>query len=99
MIANTSNSELFERVDRALDDIRPYLMVDGGNVELIEVTKDMVVKIKWLGNCEYCYMSSITMKAGVEQSIKSKIPEIKSVVAINGHYSEQSLQDGVNSKD
>lgn len=75
---------LFERVDRALDEVRPHLAVDGGNVELVEVTDDMNVKIKWLGNCENCTMSAMTMRAGIEQAIKGRIPEIVGVQAVNG---------------
>ena len=75
---------LWARVDAALDDVRPHLKVDGGNVELVDITEDMEVKIRWLGNCESCSMSAMTMRAGVEQSIKSKVPNIKSVEAING---------------
>ncbi len=76
--------ELLIRIDKALDDVRPHLAVDGGNVELVDVTEDMVVQIKWMGNCESCNMSAMTMRAGIEQSIRSKIPNIKSVEAVNG---------------
>jgi Fe-S cluster biogenesis protein NfuA len=79
-------SEIFEKVNIALDEIRPHLAVDGGNIELIEVTDDLIVRIKWMGNCEHCSMSAMTMKAGVEQAIKSRLPEIKSVEAINGFH-------------
>lgn len=72
------------RIDRALDDVRPHLAVDGGNVEVVDVTDDMQVQIKWLGNCESCNMSAMTMKAGVEQALRSKIPEIAGVEAVNG---------------
>ena len=72
------------RVNKALDDIRPHLAVDGGNIEVVEVTDDLKVKIKWLGNCEFCSMSLMTMKAGVEQAIKTRIPEITSIEAVNG---------------
>jgi Fe-S cluster biogenesis protein NfuA len=75
---------LLKRIDAALNDIRPFLEVDGGNVEVVDVTDDMTVQIKWLGMCENCSMSAMTMKAGIEQSIKSRLPEIKSVVALNG---------------
>ncbi len=73
-----------EKVNHALEDIRPHLAVDGGNIELIEITDDLTVKIKWLGNCEFCSMSTMTMKAGVEQAIRSRVPEIRNVEAING---------------
>jgi Fe-S cluster biogenesis protein NfuA len=75
---------LLKRIDIALNDVRPFLQVDGGNVEVVDVTDDMTVQIKWLGMCENCSMSAMTMKAGIEQAIKSRMPEIKSVVALNG---------------
>lgn len=76
--------QLLSQIDAALEDIRPHLKVDGGNVEVVDVSEEMEVKIRWMGNCESCSMSAMTMRAGVEQSIKSKIPSIKSVEAING---------------
>ena len=76
--------ELIERIDAALDDVRPHLKVDGGNVEVVDVSEDMMVQIRWMGNCESCSMSAMTMRAGIEQSIKSRIPGIKGVEAING---------------
>ncbi len=78
------DNQLIERIDKALDSIRPHLAVDGGNVEIVEVTTDMQLKIKWLGNCENCFMSMMTMKAGIEQVVIAQVPEIKSVEAING---------------
>ncbi|MFT6335612.1 MAG: Fe-S cluster biogenesis protein NfuA [Saprospiraceae bacterium] len=83
-MSSTEQQALIDRVDAALESIRPHLMVDGGNIEVVEITDDMTVKVKWLGNCEFCSMSAMTMKAGVEQTLKSKIPEIKSIEAING---------------
>lgn len=76
-------TELLEKVDRALDDVRPHLAVDNGNVEVVEVTDDMIVKVKWLGACVGCSMSHMTMKAGLEQAIKHRLPQIKGVEAIN----------------
>jgi Fe-S cluster biogenesis protein NfuA len=76
--------DLFDRVDSALDDIRPHLAVDGGNIEIVEITENSEVVIRWLGNCEFCSMSAMTMKAGVEQAIKSKVPQIKGIKAENG---------------
>jgi len=75
---------LFDRIDLALDDVRPHLAVDGGDVELVEVTPENLVKIKWLGSCESCNMSVMTMRAGIEQAIRLKVPEIVGVVAVNG---------------
>ena len=74
---------LVEKADKVLDEIRPHLAADGGNVEVIEVTQDNILVIKWLGNCTNCNMSSMTMKAGIEVTIKAQMPEIKSVRAIN----------------
>ena len=72
------------RVEEALDDIRPHLQVDGGDVELLDVTEDHIVKIKWLGACQSCNMSAMTMRAGIEQAVRGKIPEISGVEAVNG---------------
>ncbi|MEX2591908.1 MAG: NifU family protein [Anditalea sp.] len=72
-----------EKIEEALDNIRPYLEADGGNVRIIELSEDMVLKLELLGNCGSCPMSTMTLKAGVEETIKKAIPEIKKVVAIN----------------
>ncbi len=83
-MSSAEKQTLIKRVDSALDDVRPHLEVDGGNVEVIDVTDDKVVKIKWLGTCMTCSMSAMTMRAGIEEAIKGKIPEIMGVVAVNG---------------
>ncbi len=87
IMTTAAPTSIFEKVNIALDEIRPHLEVDGGNIELVEVTEDLIVRIKWMGNCEHCSMSAMTMRAGVEQAIKSRLPEIKSVEAINGYFS------------
>jgi Fe-S cluster biogenesis protein NfuA len=76
-------SELREQIEFALDTIRPYLEADGGNVRVVELTEDMVLKIEMLGSCGSCPMSSMTLKAGVEEAIMRAIPEITRVEAIN----------------
>ncbi len=76
--------ELIQKVDAALNDVRPHLAADGGDVEVVDISDDMTVKVKWLGNCENCFMSLMTMKAGIEQAIKSKVPQIHHIEAING---------------
>lgn len=83
-MSTAEKKELLQRIDLALNDVRPHLKVDGGNVEVVDVTEDHIVKIKWLGACESCNMSVMTMRAGVEQTLRSKIPQIQSVEAING---------------
>ncbi|MGY4383383.1 Fe-S cluster biogenesis protein NfuA [Pedobacter sp. UYP24] len=74
---------LTEQVEQALESIRPYLLADGGDVAIEEITEDNVVKLKLLGNCGSCKMSFMTMKAGIEQAIMKSVPQITSVVAIN----------------
>ena len=76
-------SDLIARVESALEQIRPYLQADGGNVSLVEITNDKIVKLELHGACKSCSMSMMTMKAGIEESIKRIAPEIKGVEAIN----------------
>jgi len=70
-----------ERVEKALDKIRPALQADGGNIELIDVV-DGVVKVKLTGACGGCPMSQMTLKMGVEKVLKQQVPEVKGVEAI-----------------
>ena len=74
---------LIDRVEAALDSIRPYLEADGGNVSVEEITPDNVVKLKMLGSCGSCPMSIMTLKAGIEQAIMKAVPEITAVEALN----------------
>ncbi len=71
-----------EKVEAVLDKIRPMLQADGGNVDLVEVTDDGVVKLKLTGACGCCPMSQMTLKMGIEKLLKKEIPEIKEVIAI-----------------
>lgn len=74
---------LLNEVEQALDTIRPYLLADGGNVSIEEITPDNIVKLKLLGSCGSCPMSIMTLKAGIEEAIKKAVPEITGVEAIN----------------
>ena len=74
---------MIERVENALEKIRPFLEADGGDVKVLEVTDDMIVRLELLGACESCPMSPMTMKAGIEEAIKKEIPEVRGVEAIN----------------
>jgi Fe-S cluster biogenesis protein NfuA len=78
-----SEKQLIRKIEEALDNIRPYLKADGGDVKVLEVSKDQVVKLELLGACGSCPMSSMTLKAGVEEAIKRAVPEVKSVEAVN----------------
>lgn len=70
---------LKEKVEKALKEIRPALQADGGDVELVEVTEDGVVKLRLKGACGCCPMSTYTLKLGIEQRLKEEIPEVKTV--------------------
>jgi len=83
-MVNKEKQKFIKSLNDSLDEIRPHLAVDGGDVEVVDYTEEGVVKIKWIGNCINCSMSAMTMKAGIEQTIKSKFPEINSVEPING---------------
>jgi Fe-S cluster biogenesis protein NfuA len=84
MTNSTEKEALLQRIDAVLDDVRPHLAVDGGDVELVDITDDQVVKIRWKGACEHCSMSIMTLRAGIEQALVGKIPQIKGVEAVNG---------------
>ena len=71
-----------EKVEQALEKIRPMLVADGGNVDLVEVTEDGVVKLRLTGACGCCPMSQMTLKMGIEKLIKEEVPEVKEVIAI-----------------
>jgi len=70
-----------ERVIKALNRVRPYLQNDGGDIDLIEITEDLTVKVKLKGACHGCPFSMQTLKAGVEQAIMQEVPEIKRVIS------------------
>lgn len=78
-----NSPELQEKVEKALDTIRPYLAADGGNVKILEITEQGVLKLELLGSCESCPMSAMTMKAGIEESVRREVPEITLVEAVN----------------
>ncbi|MBK8967757.1 MAG: NifU family protein [Lewinellaceae bacterium] len=80
----TTKEDLLLRIEDALSSVRPPLVVDGGNVEVVDVTDDMCVKIRWIGMCETCSMSAMTLRAGIAEAIRGKIPEIERVEAVNG---------------
>jgi Fe-S cluster biogenesis protein NfuA len=70
-----------ERVMKALERVRPYLQSDGGDIDLIDISEDMTVKVKLTGACHGCPYSMQTLKAGVEQAIIKEVPEIKRVIS------------------
>lgn len=76
------SKELFEKVNGVIGTLRPFLQNDGGDIELIDITDDMVVKVQLQGACGCCPYSLMTLKNGVEQAIKREIPEITEVVNV-----------------
>jgi len=71
-----------EAVRSALDEVRPHLQADGGDVELVEVCDDGVVKVRLTGACAGCPMRQMTLKGGIENYLKKKVPEITTVEAV-----------------
>jgi Fe-S cluster biogenesis protein NfuA len=79
----TQREEMTERVEVSLDSIRPYLQADGGDVKILDLNSEHILKLEFVGNCGSCPMSTMTFKAGVEEAIKKAVPEIKSIEVIN----------------
>jgi len=77
-----ANQEMFDKVNGIIETLRPYLQDDGGDIQLIDVTDDLVVKVQLQGACGACPYSLMTLKNGVEQAIRKEIPEIKEVVGV-----------------
>ena len=79
-----SDQSLIEKVEIAIDEIRPYLIADGGDIKVVSIDNKNIVNLELLGSCETCPMSPMTLKAGVEEAIKKQVPEIIGINAING---------------
>ena len=79
-----SEKELvLEKVNLAIEQLRPFLHDDGGDMELVDITENGIVRVRLLGACSDCSMSVMTLKAGLEEALKSSSPEIKGVEAVN----------------
>jgi len=78
-----NQDRLEEKVKNVIDQIRPYLVADGGDISYVNITEDNVVNVQLHGACASCSMSILTLKQGVEQAMLKAIPEIKSVEAVN----------------
>ena len=77
-----ADATTISKIEHALEQVRPFLKADGGDISLVEVTDDNIVRVKLHGACQGCSISNITMKAGVEEAIKNAVPEIRLVEAI-----------------
>ena len=80
---NNISPSLRKRIETALDSIRPYLEADGGNAKILDLSEEMVLTIEFVGACGKCPMSTMTLKAGVEELIQRMVPEIKAVECLN----------------
>jgi Fe-S cluster biogenesis protein NfuA len=80
--------QLLSRIEDSLNQLRPYLQADNGNVSLLEVTDDMIVKLRFHGACRGCSMSTMTLRAGIEQTILRMVPEVKAVEAVDDEEDE-----------
>ncbi len=78
MILTDNKTDFFNKIENVLNDVRPFLQGDGGNIEVVDITEDMTLQLRWLGNCQSCSISSMT-KASITQILQSKLPEIKAV--------------------
>ena len=71
-----------EEIQKALELIRPFLQSDNGDVELVEVTEDGIVKVKLLGECKECPLSAMTLRAGIERSLMQQVPGVRRIEAV-----------------
>ncbi|MBP1668086.1 MAG: hypothetical protein H6Q21_452 [Bacteroidetes bacterium] len=79
---NLHKKDLLQKIASAIETVRPYLKADGGDVELIDVTDDLVVKVRLTGACDGCPFSMMTLRAGIEQAVRRNVPEIKALQAV-----------------
>tara|TARA_B000000475_G_scaffold67281_1_gene53886 strand:+ start:257 stop:508 length:252 start_codon:yes stop_codon:yes gene_type:complete len=77
-----TNKRIINKIEAALDEIRPYLKTDGGDISLVEITDDYTVKVKLMGACETCHVSMMTLKNGVEVAVKNAVPKVKKVIEV-----------------
>ena len=77
-----TSKRILNKIEGALDEIRPYLQTDGGDISSVEVSDDYIVKVKLSGACETCHVSMMTLKNGVEVAVKNAVPKVKKVIEI-----------------
>jgi len=81
-MAIITDEKILNKIKKALDEIRPFLEADGGDINFIELTDNWVVKVKLVGACSSCNISMMTLKNGVEMAVKRAVPEVKEVIEI-----------------
>ncbi|MBN1952553.1 MAG: NifU family protein [Bacteroidales bacterium] len=82
-MGNKVSQEVLDKIIHAIESVRPYLISDGGDVTLVEVTDDLTVKVRLQGACYGCPFSEQTLRAGIEHAIRSEVPDIKELIALN----------------
>ena len=82
-MAIITDEKILNKIQKALDEIRPFLEADGGDINFIELTDNWVVKVKLIGACSSCNISMMTLKNGVEMAVKRAVPEVKEVIEIS----------------
>ena len=75
-------NDLYERVDKALDEIRPYIHSHAGDVNIVDITDDGIVKLQMVGTCHGCPMSMVTLRLGIERILMEKVEEVTGVVSL-----------------
>lgn len=83
MSTNIKDKEVIRKIKKALQEIRPFLEADGGDINFIELTKDWVVKVELTGACSSCSVSMMTLKNGVEVAVKNAVPQVKEVIEVS----------------
>jgi len=78
----TSYTEMVDKIEKSIEQLRPFFEADGGDIRLVEVTDDFKVRVKLMGACKECEMSNMTLKAGIEDAVKKAVPQITGVEAI-----------------
>ncbi len=73
--------ELLQKIEKAIDTVRPHLVADGGNVEIVEFRDDRVLVVRYTGACSSCSMSEMTLRAGISRAVTSNVPEVLKVIA------------------
>ena len=80
---SVNRSELSQRIDKALEELRPFLRSDGGDIRVVDVKEDLTVEVELQGACAHCAQAAMTMRAGVEEAVRRAVPEVTKVVAVN----------------
>ena len=83
MSTNIKDKEVIQKIKKALQEIRPFIEADGGDINFIELTEDWVVKVELTGACRSCSVSMMTLKNGVEVAVKNAVPQVKEVIEVS----------------